>query len=185
MTLYCTTSIKFFLAFLVDIFGYFLHRQSCCLQIDTMLVVSFQSVCLLFFPCLIALVMTSAVKLKLKRKGKSGNSYLIPDLCIKVLSLLFCSYDGNCNTFIDFHNQSSSLSFLSCWGFFVCLFAAAATAAKSLQSYPTLCDPIDGSPPGSPSLGFSRQEHWSGLPFPSPMHESEKWKWSRSVVSDS
>ena len=28
-----------------------------------------------------------------------------------------------------------------------------------------------------PSLGFSRQEHWSGLPFPSPMHESEKWKW--------
>ena len=37
---------------------------------------------------------------------------------------------------------------------------------------------------GPPSLGFSRQEHWSGLPFPSPMHESEKWKWSRSVVSD-
>ena len=36
-----------------------------------------------------------------------------------------------------------------------------------------------------PSLGFSRQEHWSGLPFLSPMHESEKWKWSRSVVSNS
>ena len=36
-----------------------------------------------------------------------------------------------------------------------------------------------------PSLGFSRQEHWSGLPFPSPVHESEKWKWSCSVVSDS
>jgi len=35
-----------------------------------------------------------------------------------------------------------------------------------------------------PSLGFSRQKHWSGLPFLSPMHESEKWKWSRSVVSD-
>ena len=34
------------------------------------------------------------------------------------------------------------------------------------------------------SLGFSRQEHWSGLPFPSPMQESEKWKWSHSVVSD-
>ena len=44
----------------------------------------------------------------------------------------------------------------------------AAAAAKSLQSCPTLCDPIDSSPPGSPSLGFSRQEHWSGLPFPSP-----------------
>ena len=36
-----------------------------------------------------------------------------------------------------------------------------------------------------PSLGFSRQEHWSGLPFPSPMHASEKGKWSRSVLSDS
>ncbi|CAI9166541.1 unnamed protein product [Rangifer tarandus platyrhynchus] len=44
--------------------------------------------------------------------------------------------------------------------------------AKSLQSCPTLCEPIDGSP--SESLGFSRQEHWSGLPFPSPMHEGEK-----------
>ena len=89
-------------------------------------------------------------------------------------------------------------------------------AAKSLQSCPTLCDPIDGSPPGSPvpgilqaralewvaisfsnawkwkmkvkslshvrllatpwtaaylapqSMGFSRQEHWSGMPLPSP-----------------
>ena len=50
---------------------------------------------------------------------------------------------------------------------------AAAAAAKSLQSCPTLCDPIDGSPPGSLSLGFSRKEHWSGLPFPSPMHESD------------
>jgi len=36
-----------------------------------------------------------------------------------------------------------------------------------------------------PSLGFSRQEHWSGLPFPSPMPGSENRKWSRSVVSDS
>ena len=107
------------------------------------------------------------------------------------------------------------------------MFAAAA-AAKSLQSCPTLCDPIDGLPPGSPvpgilqartlewvpisfsnagkwkakvkslshvrlfatpwtvayqappSTGFSRQEYWSGFPFPSPMHESEKWKWSQN-----
>ena len=36
-----------------------------------------------------------------------------------------------------------------------------------------------------PSMGFSKQEYWSGLPFPSPLHESEKWKGSRSVVSDS
>ena len=43
------------------------------------------------------------------------------------------------------------------------------SVAKLLQSCPTLCDPIDSSPLGSSlSLGFSRQEHWSGLPFPSP-----------------
>ena len=57
-----------------------------------------------------------------------------------------------------------------------CLWAyyTAAAAAKSLQLCPTLCNPIDGSPSGSSSLEFSRQEHWSGLPFPSPMHESGK-----------
>ena len=43
-----------------------------------------------------------------------------------------------------------------------------------VQSCPTLCDPIEGSPPGPAVPGFSRQEHWSGLPFPPPMHESEK-----------
>ena len=36
-----------------------------------------------------------------------------------------------------------------------------------------------------PSLGFSSQQHWSGLPFPSPMYESEKRKRSCSVASDS
>ena len=65
-------------------------------------------------------------------------------------------------------------------------WVAITAAGKSLQSCPTLCDPIDGSPPGSPpSLGFSGQEPWSGLSFPSPVSESEKWKWSRSVVSNS
>ena len=94
---------------------------------------------------------------------------------------------------------------------FFCILAAA--AAKLLHSCPTLCDPIDGSPPGSPvpwilqartlewvaisfqcmkvrmkslshvrllatpwtaayqaplSMGFSRQEYWSGVPSPSP-----------------
>ena len=52
----------------------------------------------------------------------------------------------------------------------------AAAAAKSLQSYLTLCDPIDGSHQAPPSLGFSRQKCWSGLPFPSPMHGREKGK---------
>ena len=49
-----------------------------------------------------------------------------------------------------------------------------AAAAKSLQSCPTLCDPRDAAHQAPPSLGFSRQKHWSGLPFPSPMYESEK-----------
>ena len=50
--------------------------------------------------------------------------------------------------------------------------APAAAAAKSRQLCPTLCDPIDSSPPGSPVPRFCRQEHWRGLPFPSPMHEN-------------
>ena len=91
----------------------------------------------------------------------------------------------------------------------------ATAAAKSLQSCPTLCNPIDGSPPGSPiprilqartlewvgisfskkvkslscvqlfatlwsiahqaplSMGFSRQEYWTGLPFPSSRGSSQ------------
>ena len=34
--------------------------------------------------------------------------------------------------------------------------------------YPTLCYPVDCSPQAPLSMGFSRQEYWSGLPFPSP-----------------
>ena len=52
--------------------------------------------------------------------------------------------------------------------------SSAADVAKSLQLCLTLCDPLDGSPQAPLSLGFSRQEHWSGLPFSSPMHKSEK-----------
>ena len=53
-------------------------------------------------------------------------------------------------------------------------FREAAAAAKSLQSCPTLCDSTDGSPPGSPVPGILQARIWSGLPFPSPVHESEK-----------
>ena len=72
----------------------------------------------------------------------------------------------------DEKNLCGEVSYLAQQRFWF-LFTAAA-AAKSPQSCPTLCDSIDSSPPGSRSLGFSRQERWSGLPFPSPMHESEK-----------
>ena len=55
------------------------------------------------------------------------------------------------------------------------LMCQLAAAAKSLQSCPTLCDPIDDSPPGSPIPGILKaRTHWSGLPFPSPMHESKE-----------
>ena len=54
----------------------------------------------------------------------------------------------------------------------ICTHAAA--AAKSLQSYPTLCNPIDGSPPGSPIPEILQARTLEWVAFPSPMHESEK-----------
>ena len=50
---------------------------------------------------------------------------------------------------------------------------AAAAAAKLLQLYLTLCDPMDSSPPGS---SIHRQEYWSGFPFPSPLPRRPKSK---------
>ena len=53
----------------------------------------------------------------------------------------------------------------------------AAAAAKSLQSCPTLCDPIDGSPPGSPVPGIlqARTLEWVAISF------SNAWKWKVKV----
>ena len=58
--------------------------------------------------------------------------------------------------------------------------AAAAAAAKSLQSCPTLCDPIDRSPPGFPIPGIlqARTLGWVAISF----SNAWKWKWSHSVV---
>ena len=54
-----------------------------------------------------------------------------------------------------------------------------AAAAKSLQSCPTLCDPIDGSPPGSPVPGIrqARTLEWVAISF------SKAWKWKVKVKS--
>ena len=51
----------------------------------------------------------------------------------------------------------------------VVLSTAAAAAAKSLQSFPTLCDPIDGSPPGSsvPRILQARTLEWVAISFSS------------------
>ena len=58
-------------------------------------------------------------------------------------------------------------------------YAAAAAAAKSLQLCPTLCDPLDGSPPGSPVLGIlqARILEWVAISF------SSAWKWKVKVKS--
>ena len=68
---------------------------------------------------------------------------------------------------------------------FLYIYHSAAAAAKSLQSCPTLCDSIDGSPLGSsvPGILQARILEWVAISF--SKHESEKWKWSRSVVPDS
>uniref|UniRef100_H9KUU8 Ethylmalonyl-CoA decarboxylase n=1 Tax=Bos taurus TaxID=9913 RepID=H9KUU8_BOVIN len=55
-------------------------------------------------------------------------------------------------------------------------------AAKSLQSCPSLCDPIDGRPPGSLVPGILQARTLDGLPFPSPMHESEKLMTTESEI---
>ena len=55
--------------------------------------------------------------------------------------------------------------------------AAVAAAGKSLQSCPTLCDPVDGSPPGSPIPGIlqARILEWVAI------SSSNAWKWSHSA----
>ena len=51
------------------------------------------------------------------------------------------------------------------------------------QSCVTLCDPMDCSLPGFPVHGFSRQESWSGLPFPSPDQPRQHTKNQRHHFS--
>ena len=59
--------------------------------------------------------------------------------------------------------------------------------AKLLQSCLTLCFPMDCSPPGSSSMGFSRQEYWSGLlcPPPGDLPDSGIKPGSRALQADS
>ena len=82
------------------------------------------------------------------------------------------------------HNPQSSLQGKLLWNHeYECLLLL---LLLSLFSRVQLCaNPQTAAHQAPPSLGFSRQEHWSVLPFPSPMHENEKEKWSHSVVSDS
>ena len=65
------------------------------------------------------------------------------------------------------------------WRVLFVLAIPAAAAAKSLQSCPALCDPIDGSPPGSPVPGIlqARTLEWVAISF------SNAWKWKMKVKS--
>ena len=76
-------------------------------------------------------------------------------------------------------NYSTEAPGVFCWS----LLRAA--AAESLQSCPTLCDGIDGSPRGSPVPGIlqARTLERAAISFSSAW--KEKWEWSRPVVSDS
>ena len=80
------------------------------------------------------------------------------------------------NTILPFMRKAQKLNFLSVikvltdmrkWSF---SWTAAAAAAKSLQSCPICATPYTAAPQTPLSLGFSRQECWSGLKIPSPMH---------------
>ena len=85
-----------------------------------------------------------------------------------------------------FPTQDSNQHLLHCrWILYQLSYqgSPAAAASKSLQSCPPLCNPIDGSPPGStvPGILQARIMEWVAISF----SNAWKWKWSRSVVSDS
>ena len=73
----------------------------------------------------------------------------------------------NCKSFLEFIKTSSLSSLLASHWLVYSAAAAAAAAAKSLQSCPTLCDPRDGSPPGSPVPGIlqARTLEWGAVSF--------------------
>ena len=80
------------------------------------------------------------------------------------------------------NHMSSLLNSLISGSTTLCIFnkyPAAAAAAKSLQSCLTLCDPIDGSPPGSsiPGILQARTLEWVAISF------SNAWKWKVKVKS--
>ena len=50
----------------------------------------------------------------------------------------------------------------------VCTFCYTSTLGACVQSYPALCDPVTVARQAPLSMGLSRQEYWSGWPFPTP-----------------
>ena len=81
--------------------------------------------------------------------------------------------------FLDIVNGWILITCLEQWGWWQVRMRSAAAAATSLQSCLTLCDPIDGSPPGSPVPGIlqARILEWVAIAF------SSAWKWKGKVKS--
>ena len=128
----------------------------------------------------------------------SGLAFCFPSLCFQKFSSLNFKMQLSLRIIwlhymIQYNEngtRSSSLLLLS-WCLYssrlqLCSFSLLLLLLLSRFSRVRLCATLwTAAHQAPPSLGFSRQGHWGGLPFPSPMHESEKWKWSRSVVSNS
>ena len=82
----------------------------------------------------------------------------------------FCKWSADLIVVERWMGRTKSKGLQTC----VSTAAAAAAAAKLLQSCPILCDPIDSSPPSSaiPGILQARIPEW--VAFPSPVHESKK-----------
>ena len=83
----------------------------------------------------------------------------------------------NIHTHLDVYSLLAMATGGHLWSSIAVDAAAAAAAAKSLQSCPTPCDPIDGSPPDSPVPGIlqARTLEWVAISF------SNAWKWKVKV----
>ena len=110
------------------------------------------------------------------------HSSTLPYNCLYCLTLILISMNYVWYLFfiIFYYIFISSFYFLSFFLFFFFdAFYSGFAAAKSLQSCPTLCDPRDGSPPGSPVPGIfqARTLEWIAISF------SNAWKWKVKVKS--
>ena len=117
--------------------------------------------------------------------GQENSHFKVGFFPFLVLSLLLCpcghrSWTQVCTNVAWFWFWRCETTVPSCNLPSVHFCVSAAAAAKSLQSCPALCDPMDTAHQTPLSMGFSRQEYWSGLPVPSP---SVSLKWANQCLS--
>ena len=79
---------------------------------------------------------------------------------------------GTINNLLQHHKSKASI--LRCSAFFMVQLSHSYMLLSHFSRVQLCATPYMAAHQALPSLEFSRQEHWSGLPFPSPMHESEK-----------